>query len=185
MCPLTVRPHHLQCAQEGRLPASALGVWDSGSAGSPKLHKVVALLGNSSRARQCPGQRGAPLLLWSHHAARGPVLGFLCRPAHPHGVILHLSFPLSLPHPQDLTHAEVPLFPLFFIFFRTPPQVILRSPEGAAFQRFPFLRNVRSLVGSAWVISESGDGSIASLGFLLSCLEASSIIRFFGALILY
>lgn len=96
--------------------------------------------------------------------------------AHLHGIIVHLSFPLPSSHPQDLTHADFPLLLLFQAFFKMLPRVILRSPKGAACQRFPFLCNVHSLVGATWVISEGSGRSITPLGFLLSFLEATSII---------
>lgn len=65
------------------------------------------------------------------------------------------------------------------------PWVILKSPEAAAFQSFPFLSNVHSLVGSTWVISEDSGRSITPLSFLLSHPEANLIIGGYLGLVLY
>lgn len=105
MCALMVGSHHVQCAQEGRVPVSTLRIEDMASAALPKpLHGV----GNTPRAQQClesawhfpaPEVQLLTVMLCSKQRDAEASLWVSLQE---HQVILYPSFPLLFPHARIL-----------------------------------------------------------------------------------
>lgn len=160
-----VRSHHMQRAWEGRVPASTLRIQDTGSAALPKpLHGWATPQEHSGAW----SQRG--ILLPQGTAAHSHVVQqvggcrslTLCLLA---GALGHLAPIRSLPF------APFPgSWPCRVPTILPPPGYLQNAAlgdslisQGAAFPRFLFLHNVRSLVGSTWAISGGSDRSITPL----------------------